>query len=138
MHYFHFFALFLELSCFLEKLLWKLILIYFTYVNIMKIIHIIKEIVKKFYTVRKKNSSNILNYFVITSISFSFKSLPIIMSWFKTFYKLNIYFRTITRFTANLSPSACMSSIIFIQGTWFNHERHCTVAQLANRAYSAH
>lgn len=46
----------------------------------MKIIHIIKEMVKKFYTVRKKNSSNILHYFVITSISFSFKSLPIIIS----------------------------------------------------------
>lgn len=125
-------------SCFLEKLLCKLILIYFTYVNIMKIIHIIKEMVKKFYTVRKKNSSNILHYFVITSISFSFKSLPIIISWFKTFYELNIYFRTITRFIANLSPSASMSSIIVIQGTRFNSGRNCTVGQLANRAYSAH
>lgn len=124
-------------SCFLEKLLCKLILIYFTYVNVMKIIHIIKGMVKKFYTVRKKNSSKILNYFVITSISFSFKNLPIIMSWFKTFYELNIYFRTITRFIANLSPSANMSSIIFIQGTGFNNERHCMAGQLANRAYSA-
>jgi len=40
-------------GCFLEKLLCKLILIYFTYMNIMKIIHVAKEMVKSFILSRK-------------------------------------------------------------------------------------